>query len=212
MFGVALAAIGIGAGWFLRGVARPNAVDVGPEHVFEGPAGSRMASVQVGTRIAKGFAPPQGELKQSRAQVSYPGEAFDPPKALTPAERATQSFATPESALAAMYAANKSNDLDWILETYAPDEREATKAALTSEEIKRNNALAANISALEILERVEYGESYVVLIVAITVGSGTRFVHSIPMKKTEAGWFSTNELSDDPFFTSVLWAVREYYE
>jgi hypothetical protein len=128
---------------------------------------------------------------------------ISPPIAVMPTTRDGWDKSTPEKSYFGVYAANKSGDEAWIVETFVPTERESVARNVHDAQLlAANTAVFAAIAGETIQKRVEYG-NYVILVIEARRTDGRRYLRNIPFKSVDRAWLVTNELAADKVFLGL---------
>jgi hypothetical protein len=144
-----------------------------------------------------------GAFFTARADAGVREIALTPPIPVRPITRDSWDRSTPEKSYLAAYSANKAADKAWIIETFAPAEREAVAKNVNDQQLlDANTALFASIAEETIRRRVEHG-AYVILIIEARGKDGRRFLRNIPFKPVAGQWFLTNDLASDQVFLEL---------
>jgi hypothetical protein len=144
--------------------------------------------------------PLTGALDTTGADPGIREITLAPPISVTPIVRTNWDRSTPEAAYLGAYSANKAADKAWIIETFAPAERDTVARNVNDQQLLAGNtAIFAGIATETIQKRVEYG-SYVILVVEARGKDGRRFLRNIPFKPVDGQWFVTNDLASDEMF------------
>lgn len=146
------------------------------------------------------------------AELSLPGKLYDPPREIQTIEKKEEADrSTLENAVASVFSANKSGDLNWIVENFVDSEREKIKKIFQNKKLlEESKADAEKIISIYITGQVDYKDSTIVLIEQKYI-DGRKAKESMACKKTEKGWRVTNEFSADKNF-DIVFAALSYGE
>ena len=146
--------------------------------------------------------------KANPAEISFKGENYQKPLRVVDVTEADWRRSSPESSYRGMLSAAKSGDLEWILASFAPQDRERVKAVLSDPGARqRHHDFHKQVVHSEINMRIDYGE-YAILLVTERQKNGRTITSEVAMKKFSAGWLGTNDLHEDAFFVMVLEAIK----
>lgn len=141
------------------------------------------------------------------AEVSLPGKLYDPPKKIPTIERKNVNRNTVENTIASVFSANKSGNLDWIVDNFVKKDKEKIRELFKNKQLlKDSQADTQKIILVYLLGQVDYKDSVFVLVEQKYI-TGGRVKESLALKKTENGWMVTNEFSGDEAFDIVFAAV-----
>lgn len=172
-----------------------------------------------GCRSGNDVVPPEATAGQSVAQAEAAPKTVQPaagepedsgqaaaqkpalPQAVQIIEREDWDRSSPISSYHGIHSANHKNDVDWIVASFAPGERETVRQMAEDPAMLANNRkLHERIAQETIIKRVPYKEDYVILFVDVDLTDGRTFQAQYPFKQTAEGWLMTNDLADDPNF------------
>ncbi len=206
--------MGVFFGWLLWGHGEEgDEVKAAPAPPAPSPGAGACPQVPAelaarGPILWRPFTPPN--QSSAGGWVATPGKVYDPPIEVHPVARDDWDRSTPEKAYAGIFAANRSGDIDWMLATFAPSERQEMRAQMTAEAVEKNRLFMRTVVRELIRERIEYGP-YVILITQSELPSGEKWGSPNPMIETPEGWALTNTLASDPFFSQVVWTLAGRY-
>jgi hypothetical protein len=144
----------------------------------------------------------KGRSPDETVEVVLPGELYNPSKKISVNNLATGNRNTLEQAFAADIAAMKSDDIEQILASWLPSEREGLKRFLVDVDIRKgNNQWISRHPLLEIQGLVEYKGMRLLLV------KNDHLVFTF--KKHDNKWFRTNALSDDDGFDLIFSAWKD---
>ena len=144
----------------------------------------------------------KGKSPNDTVEVVLPGELFYPAKKVVVKKLSTGDRKTLEQAFAADIAAMKSDDIEQILASWHPSERQDLKRFLVDVNIRKgNNQWINRHPLLEIQGTVEYKGMQLVLV------KNDRLVFTF--KRQGNKWFRTNALSGDDGFDLIFSAWKD---
>ena len=144
----------------------------------------------------------KGKSPNDTVEVVLPGELFHPTKKVAVKKMAAGDRKTLEQAFAADIAAMKSDDIEQILASWHPSERQDLKRFLVDVNIRKgNNQWINRHPLLEIQGTVEYKGMQLVLV------KNDRLVFTF--KRQGNKWFRTNALSGDDGFDLIFSAWKD---
>ena len=145
----------------------------------------------------------QGKSPNDYVEVKLPGELYKPPKQVGAIERSQAKWDTPLDAAQSDFSAFKTDDDEWILENFLPEDREQIREFLGNSAMReRNNAAFADKDSREVHGKVEY-QGYTILFIRESEDSNTM---PLTFKNSPEGWKRTNALSADETL-DVVFAV-----
>lgn len=148
----------------------------------------------------------EGKERGDVVEVTLPGRLLAHPIALPDVAREAVDRTTLEGALASDVAAFRADDAEWILENFAPEDREKIAQQLEREDLRaRNKAALGHIRSMEIWGMATYGE-YGLVMYRYDGDSTGGLVPTFTKVGDE--WKRTNVLSADEVFDVVLSAFR----
>jgi hypothetical protein len=136
----------------------------------------------------------QGKKLTDTAEATLPGRLFSPPFRVDPAARSAAQWDTPIHAAAADFSAFKSDDRDWILDNFIPEERAAVLSFLDDPEPhEKNRRVFEGRTERYITGEATY-KGYALVFVRDT---GQTSSLPLTLKDTPTGWKRTNQLATD---------------
>ena len=141
-------------------------------------------------------------------RITLPGKLLHPPVAVNLVRRGEADWSTPERAIASIFWANVAGDVAWIVENYAPAEREEVRkqfadpaAAQRVRDYYRNAGKAVITASAEI-------GGFTALFLLGLDDDGDPTLLSAVLSKGPSGWRQTNALARDDTFDLVSAALR----
>jgi hypothetical protein len=129
--------------------------------------------------------------------------ALDPGLAVQIVGKSGWDKSTPEKSYFGVYSANKAGDAAWIIDTFAPAERDGvTKLTSDQQLLAANTEIFKNNVQETIRRKIEYS-GVVILVVEALRSDGRISLRNIPFKKVGTDWLVTNELSSDKYFLAL---------
>ncbi len=145
-------------------------------------------------------------------ELSLPGKLYNPPRGIQTIERKEDvDRSTLENAISSIFSANKSGNLNWIVENFVDSDQGKIKKIFQNKKLLEESKLdAERIISIYITGQVDYKDSTIVLIEQKYI-DGRKAKESMACKKTEKGWKVTNEFSADKNF-DIVFAALSYGE
>lgn len=141
------------------------------------------------------------------AEITLPGKLYNPPKEIMIIKKQDVDRSNIENAVASVFSATRSGDLNWISDNFTDNDKERIKTLFTDKKIlEESTSDAQKIISIYITGQADYKDSVLVFIEEDYV-NGKRVKESLACKKTEKGWKVTNEFSSDEAFDIVFGAV-----
>ncbi len=141
------------------------------------------------------------------AEVVLPGKLYSPSKGISEIEKNAIKRDTVENAVASVFSANKSADLDWIADNFVDKDKEKIRAVFKDKKIlDESRADAEKIMRTHIYGEAQYKGAVIVFIEQDYADKG-KIKGTLALRKTDKGWKVTNEFSDDKTFDIVFAAV-----
>ncbi len=141
------------------------------------------------------------------AEITLPGKLYNPSKRILTIEKKEVNRNTIEGAVASVFSANKSGDLDWIVDNFIDKDKEKIKSIFKDKKIlDQSQKDTEKIISTYIYGQADYKGSVLVFIEQDYIERG-KIKESLALKKTEKGWKVTNEFVDDKTFDVVFAAV-----
>jgi hypothetical protein len=110
---------------------------------------------------------------------------------------------TPERCYLGIFTANKTADSQWIVEGFAPAERDSIRKMVADKPLlEANTQLFSNTAKETIAKKIIYGD-YVILVVEAIRTDGRHHIRNIPFKRVGSDWLVTNDLSADKVFVEL---------
>jgi hypothetical protein len=148
----------------------------------------------------------EGKARDDIVEVTLPGRLFATPFPVPDVTRDAVDRTTLEGALASDVAAFRADDVEWILENFAPEDQEKIAQQLEREDLRaRNKAALDHIHSMEIWGTATYGQ-YGLVMYRYDGDSTGGLVPTFTKVGDE--WKRTNVLSADEVFDVVLSAFR----
>jgi hypothetical protein len=146
----------------------------------------------------------QGKKLTDTVETTLPGRLFDPPFRVAPTGRRAAQWDTPIHAAAADFSAFKSDDRNWILENFIPEERSAVLSFLNDPALHEKNRKVFEGR----MERYITGEAtYKEHALVFVRDSGQNSSLPFTFKHTPTGWKRTNQLAADEILDIVFSAL-----
>lgn len=168
-----------------------------PELVFKVPLARLPQSMQ---RASQDLAPADS------VELRLPGEWFDPPRELTVIAREAADLSSPLSASEAAYSAFKLYDDDWIVSSFAEEDRGEIRNLLANSGVRAvNRDYYEHIQGKRIHGWAAYvtdSTDYRLIFVSLARGSQTKRVETFVLESGE--WRRTNRLVRNRAF-QVAW-------
>ncbi len=139
-------------------------------------------------------------------EITLPGKLYNSQKKIKSVEKKDVDRSTIEGAITSVFSANKSGDLEWIVENFIDKDEETIRSIFTENNLEKNKATAEKITTTYISGEVNYKDSVIVFIEQDYSDRG-KMKESLALKKTDKGWKVTNEFSSDKTFDIVFAAV-----
>ncbi|MEI8361474.1 MAG: hypothetical protein WCG01_05065, partial [bacterium] len=137
--------------------------------------------------------------------IDLPGTLYSPPKEIDKVSKSASNWKTPLEAMTADFSAFKSDDTDWILNDFIPEEQKALKEDfLNNKDLrKRSLDIFTKRKSRSILGEI-YIEKYLIF---IAKDSGQTEPQLYTFKETASGWKRTNALSNNESFSIITAAI-----
>ena len=141
------------------------------------------------------------------AEITLPGKLYPSPKEIPAIEKKDIDRSTIDGTVASAFSANKSGDLNWIVDNFTDKDKEKVKAVFKNKKIlEQSKADAQKIISAYVIGQADYKGSVLVFIEQDYL-DGRKIKESLACKKTEKGWKITNEFSEDRTFDIVFAAL-----
>jgi hypothetical protein len=140
-------------------------------------------------------------------EISVPGKLLQPPLVVTPVLRNQADWSTPERAIASIISANSAGDATWMIESFAPAERERARRQLSDPMFfKQTRDYYRHLGTVRITGEAEVRGFMVMLLLGQDEdGDATSLITTLA--KTPEGWRQTNALAADDEFDLISTAV-----
>jgi hypothetical protein len=139
-----------------------------------------------------------------RVGISLPGTLYAPPIAVTAVANKDVDRTTLLGAVASDFSAWRSDDAEWIVSNFVPEDRKGLRAFLANEDLRKaNRAVFSQDRSVEVWGIVNYKEYGLVL---FTYDNNRRFGAVATFRKMSGEWKRTNVLSGDRVF-DVVWSA-----
>ena len=176
------------------------------------PNGEPTLTFQIKVSDFGGLAYPilRGKKPDDIIEISLSGELLNPPKEVEIISKQSIDRTTPEKAAVSRLSANKSYDVEWMIENWAPEDRNEIKAFFEDQEVfRKNQEFFKTIFAKQfILGKVTYKE-YVILLARDDYKNGKSGVPRVyPYINVKNGWRETNALAADETLAVVEATLR----
>ncbi len=146
----------------------------------------------------------KGKQLTDFVETMLPGRLYSPFLQVVATERNSVKWDMPINAAAADFSAFKSDNRDWILEDFVPEEHDDVLSFLNDSEMhEKNRKVFESRRERYITGEAKYKDYALVFV------RDTGDTHSLPLafKKTPSGWKRTNRLSKDEVFDIVFSAL-----
>ncbi len=151
---------------------------------------------------------PRDKKPDEFAEAVLLGKLYSPLKEIQMVEKKEDvDRSTVENAIASVFSANRSGDLDWISDNFTDTDKQKIKTLFKNKKVlEESKSDAEKIISIYIIGQADY-KGAVLVFVQENYVDGRKLKESLACKETEKGWKVTNEFSKDKTFDIVFAAL-----